>query len=79
MNDCRLRIAAALRNVILKGFYRCDSQKVWLWLPDMLEEFDHAFWGLDLVTCDLHITLMLLTNRMIGSLTSVGFLFAVWS
>ena len=79
MNDCFLRIAAAVRNVILKGFYRCGSQKVWLWLPDMLEEFDEAFWGQDLVTNDLHSTLMLLANHMVGSLTSRGFLFAVWS
>ena len=80
MNDCFLRIAAALCNVSLNGFCRCDSQKVWLWLPNMLEEFGDTFWGQNLVTNSFHSMRMHLAAQMICSLTcEIGFLFAVWS
>ena len=80
MKDCFIKVAAAVCNVILNGLCRCDSQKVWLWLPDMLEEFGDIFRGQNLVTNSVHSTSMRPADQMIGSLIfEIGFLFAVWS
>ena len=70
MKDCFLRIAAALCNVILNGFCRCDAPKSRLWLPDMLEEFGDTVWRPNLVTNSVPGISMRLADQMIGSLTS---------